>query len=295
MDLHHLRIFLSVFRNRSFSKASRELRLAQPTVSDHIKTLEDYLDCVLFDRLGRRIIPTGEAELLYNHAIEVTEKADSIRNALGQFKKEVTGDLVIGASSIPGTYLLPALMATFKKKYPAVSFQILVSDSKAIVEKLLKHEILVGIVGAKLSSQHVSYVPFLEDELIVVSSPSLVKSMRMNLKDMTKYPMVMREEGSGTRREAEKILEAHGVAPESIRPAGIFGSPDAVKQAVKVGLGIAVVSKFSVVEELKHGTLRAVKLDIIRMHRNFYIATHKKRALPRLYQLFLEHLKSKSS
>src|ERR1700687_1846836 len=115
MDLHHLRIFLSVFRNRSFSKASRELRLAQPTVSDDIKTLEDYLDCVLFERLGRKIIPTGEAELLYNHAIEVTEKADSIRHALGQFKKEVAGELIIGASSIPGTYLLPLLMASFKK------------------------------------------------------------------------------------------------------------------------------------------------------------------------------------
>jgi DNA-binding transcriptional LysR family regulator len=290
MDLHHLRIFLSVFRNRSFSKASRELRLAQPTVSDHIKTLEDYLDCSLFDRLGRKIIPTGEAELLYNHAVEVTEKADSIRHALGQFKKEVAGELIIGASSIPGTYLLPLLMASFKKRYPAVSFQILVSDSKAITEKVLKHEVLVGMVGAKLGSQHISYVPFMEDELIVVSSPAMVKGMRMGLKDLSTYPMVMREEGSGTRREAEKRLEAHGVAPESLRPAGIFGSPDAVKQAVKAGLGIAVVSKFSVVEELKHGTLKSVKLNNIRMLRNFYIATHRKRALPRLYQLFLEHL-----
>jgi DNA-binding transcriptional LysR family regulator len=294
MDIHHLRIFLSVFRNRSFSKASRELRLSQPTVSDHIRTLEGHLECTLFDRLGRKIIPTREAEVLYNHAIEITEKADSIRHALGQFKKEVAGELIIGASSIPGTYLLPSLVASFKKKYRAVSFQILVSDSKAIVEKVVKHEILLGMVGTKQNSSQISYVPFMEDELIVVSAPSLIKNYRMKLKDLSKYPMVMREEGSGTRREAEKIFEAHGFSMETMQHAGVFGSTDAVKQAVKAGLGIAVVSKFSVDEELKHGTLKEVKLNDIMMKRHFYVATHRKRVLPRLYQLFMEHLKSLS-
>ena len=294
MDIHHLRIFLSVFRNRSFSKASRELRLSQPTVSDHIKSLEDYLECSLFERLAKKIIPTGEAEVLYNHAIEVTEKADNIRHAIGQFKKEVAGELIIGASSIPGTYLLPALMASFKIKYPAVSFQILVSDSKAIVEKVLKHEILLGMVGARLNSSQISYVPFMEDELIVVSTRSLVKGNRLNLKDLSKYPMVMREEGSGTRREAEKLLEAQGFSMDAMQRAGVFGSTDAVKQAVKAGLGIAVVSKFSVEDELKHGTLKEIKLSNVRMKRNFYAATHKNRVLPRLYQLFLQHLQSPS-
>src|ERR1700687_812402 len=109
MDIHHLRIFLSVFRNRSFSKASKELRLSQPTISDHIRSLEEHLECALFERLARKIIPTGEAEVLYNYAIEVTEKADSIRHAIGQFKKEVAGELIIGESSIPGAYLLPSL------------------------------------------------------------------------------------------------------------------------------------------------------------------------------------------
>jgi len=294
MDIHHLRIFLSVFRNRSFSKASRELRLSQPTISDHIRSLEEHLECELFERLARKIIPTGEAEVLYNYAIEVTEKADSIRHAIGQFKKEVAGELIIGASSIPGTYLLPSMMAFFKKKYPAVSFQIIVSDSRAIVEKVLKHEILLGMVGARLNTSQVSFVPFMEDELIVVSSPSLVKGKRITLKDLLKYPMVMREEGSGTRREAEKHFEDHGFSPENMVHAGVFGSTDAVKQAVKAGLGIAVVSKYSVTDELKHGTLKEIKLDNVRMKRSFYVATHKKRSLPRLYQLFLEHLKPQS-
>jgi DNA-binding transcriptional LysR family regulator len=294
MDIHHLRIFLSVFRNRSFSKASRELRLSQPTVSDHIKSLEAYLECTLFERLAKKIIPTGEAEVLYNHAIEVTEKADNIRHAIGQFKKEVAGELIIGASSIPGTYLMPSLMASFKKQYPAISFQILVSDSKAIAEKVLKHEILLGMVGARLNSSYLSYMPFMEDELIVVSSSALIKSKIVTMQDLSKYPMVLREEGSGTRREAEKYFEVHGLSPENMAHAGVFGSTDAVKQAVKAGLGIAVVSKFSVEDELKYGTLKEIKLSNVRMKRSFYAATHKKRVLPRLYQLFLEHLKPRS-
>jgi DNA-binding transcriptional LysR family regulator len=150
------------------------------------------------------------------------------------------------------------------------------------------------MVGARLNSSHLSYVPFMEDELIAVSSPSLVKNNRMTLKDLSKYPMVMREEGSGTRRETERYFEDHGLSLDTMLHAGIFGSTDAVKQAVKAGLGIAVVSKFSVQDEVKHGTLKEIKLAHVRIKRNFYVATHKKRSLPRLYQLFLEHLKSQS-
>ena len=290
MDLHHLRIFLSVFRNRSFSKASQQLHLSQPTVSDHIKTLEEYLDCRLFDRTGRKIIPTGEGQLLHDLAFEIVEKADGLRHALGRFKKEVAGEVVIGASSIPGTYLLPSLVASFKKNYPPVSFQILVSDSRAVVDKLLKHEMLLGVVGSKLNHAAIQYEPFMEDELIVISSPSLVKRGRIALKDIPKYPMLCREEGSGTRRETERILAAEGVSRDSLQQVAVFGSTDAIKQAVKAGLGIAIVSKFAVVDELSHRTLKKVEIGDTDMKRGFYIATHRKRSLPRLYQLFFDHL-----
>lgn len=294
MDIHHLRIFLSVFRNRSFSKASHQLHLTQPTVSDHIKTLEEYLDAPLFDRLGKKIIPTREAEVLYNHATEIVEKADGLRHAVGQFRKEVAGELVIGASSIPGTYLLPSFVASFKANYPSVSFQILVSDSRAVVEKLLKHEMLLGLVGARLNNTLIAYEPFLEDELILVSSPSLIRKSRIALRDLLKYPVVCREEGSGTRRETERILSAHGLSRESLQQAAVFGSTDAIKQAVKAGLGVAIVSRFSVEDELKHGTLRRVAIADVDMKRSFYIALHRKRSLPLLYQTFLDHIKSLS-
>jgi len=290
MDIHHLMVFASVFKNKSFSKASKELYLTQPTVSDHVKSLEEELNCKLFDRLGRTIIPTKEAEALYSHAMELIEKANNIKDFIGYLKKEVAGELVIGASTIPGTYLMPSIMAKFRKIYPSISFQILISDSRGIVEKISRHELLIGIVGAKLANSQITYVPLLEDELIVVSSPVLTKNRQLTLKELMKLPMVLREEGSGTRREAEKILEDKGVSLEDIKVAGIFGSTDAIKQAVKAGLGVSILSRLSVKDELKYGIFKEIKLSDIQMKRKFYIVTHKKRTLPAAHNLFLEHL-----
>ncbi|MEW6215474.1 MAG: selenium metabolism-associated LysR family transcriptional regulator [Nitrospirota bacterium] len=294
MDIHQLKIFVSVYKNRSFSKASEELYLTQPTISDHIKTLEGGFDCKLFDRLGRTIIPTKEAEVLYTHAVEIIEKANTIKDIIGQFKKELTGELIIGASTIPGTYLMPHIMAEFQKKYPSVSFQILVSDSKGIIDRVLRHELLMGVVGAKLNNTQINYIPFMNDELIAVSAPSLIKKEQMTLGELIKFPMVLREEGSGTRKETEKILENKGISLENIKIGGIFGSTDAVKQAVKAGLGISILSKLSVTDELKHNILKEIKLTDIQMKRKFYIVTHKKRTLPSLYNVFLEYIKTGS-
>jgi DNA-binding transcriptional LysR family regulator len=294
MDIHQLRVFASVFKNKSFSKASKELHLTQPTISSHIKGLEEEFNCALFDRLGRTIIPTKEAEILYGHALEIIEKADTLKETIGRVKKEITGKLVIGASTIPGVYLMPPMMTVFQKKYPSISFQILISDSGEIVNSVLKQELLLGIVGAKLGDEQISYKPFVEDELIVISSTSLTKSNRITIKELIKFPMVLREEGSGTRRETEKILEDRGITFDNIKIAGIFGSTDAIKQAVKAGLGVSIISRFSVKDELKHGILKEIKLTDIQMRRKFYIVTHKKRTFPLAYSIFLKYIMAES-
>ena len=290
MDIHKLRVFTSVFKNRSFSKASEALHLTQPTISNHIKALEDEFACKLFDRMGRTIIPTKEAEVLYGKATEIIEKADALKEALGQLKKETTGELVIGASTIPGVYLMPRIMKEFQEKFPAISFQILIADSGGVIDSISKHELLLGIVGAKLGNDQIDYTPFVEDELIVVSAPLKTEKSSMTLKELVALPMVFREEGSGTRREVEKFLESEGISFDHMKIAGIFGSTDAVKQAVKAGLGVSILSKFSVADELEHKLLEEIKLTDIHMKRNFYIVTHKKRTLTRLYDLFLKHI-----
>lgn len=294
MDIHQLKVFAAVYKNRSFSRASEALHLTQPTISNHIKTLEDEFGCKLFDRLGRSIIPTKEAEVLYTHALEIITKAETIDEAIREIKKDLTGKIIIGASTIPGVYLMPRMMTEFRKKYPEISFQIQISDSRGILESIARHDLLLGIVGAKLGNDQIHYIPFVEDQLIVIASPSKVKEKSLPLKKLTDYPLVLREEGSGTRRETEKFLESKGLPSGKFQIAGIFGSTDAVKQAVKAGLGISILSKFAVADELEHGILQEITLTDLQMRRRFYIVVHKKRTLPKAYEIFLEHILTES-
>lgn len=290
MDIHRLRVFVSVFKHKSFSKASEELHLTQPTISDHIKALEEELNCMLFDRLGRTIIPTKEAGALYNHAMEIIEKVDAVKDAIGQLKKEVSGELFIGASTIPGTYVIPHIISDFTKEYPSVSFQVVESDSRGIVEKVLRHELLLGIVGAKLSNAQLTFTPVMEEELIAVSSPSLIRKNEMSLEELTELPIIIREEGSGTRKEMERILESRDISLDRLKIAGIFGSTDAVKQAVKAGLGTSIISELAVKDELKYKVLKKINVRGMQMKRKFYAVTHKKRTLPLAYSNFLDYL-----
>lgn len=297
IDVHQLRVFASVYKNRSFSRASEELSLTQPTVSDHIKTLEEELNCRLFDRLGRTIIPTKEADVLYRHALEVIEKTDSIKDLISRTHKRLEGELTIGASTIPGTYLMPYIVSKFQRLYPLLSFQIIISDSKEILQKILRHDLLIGVIGSRLVTSNVNYTPFLDDELIAVCSPDFyrergIKPKGLTLKELVEFPFILREEGSGTQKETEKILEEQGLSLDDLKVTAIFGSTDAVKQAVKAGLGVAIVSKHAVKEELRFELLREIRLTDIQMRRKFYIVTHKKRTLPHSYSLFLEHLKT---
>jgi DNA-binding transcriptional LysR family regulator len=294
MDIHQLKAFSLVFKHKSFTKASEDLNVKQPTISNHIKSLENELKCKLFDRLGRSVIPTIEAESLYPHSQDLLEKVDVLKEAISEVKHALAGKLIVGASTIPGVYLLPRILCNFQKQYQSISHQIMISDSMEVVENISRHELLLGIVGAKLPNEQIRYIPFIEDELIAVSSPALIENNRMTLKEFIKHPMIKREEGSGTLKETEKYLKGKGVSIDDIKIAGIFGSTDAVKQAVKAGLGVSILSKFSVADELKHKSLVQIELDDIHMKRQFYVVTHKKRTLPKLYDAFFHHLLHKA-
>ena len=292
MDIHHIKVFASVYRRRSFSRAAEELNLSQPTVSDHVRALEDELNCKLFDRLPRKVIPTKEAAVLIGKAQEIIERVEGFRDVLGELRKDLSGHVIVGASTIPGTYILPGLAAAFRKKNAAILFEVVVSDSRAIIDKVAGDDLLIGVVGAKLESRQVDYKSFLDDELIAVTSDSYDARKNISISDLTGLPIVMREQGSGTRREFEKILEREGIDFQHLNVIGIFGSTDAVKQAVKEGMGVSIISRRSVKDELKCGSLKEITIKDVNMRRQFHIITHRKRTLPHLYKVFMEYLLS---
>jgi len=293
MDIHQLRVFCSVFRNRSFSRAAAEQRLTQPTVSEHIADLERNLGALLFDRAGRSIHPTPAAEILFTRANDIIEQMSAIPEAIAHSRKDLSGQIVIGASSIPAVYMVPAAIASFRERHPGVSFLVRASDSREIAALVASHELTLGIVGSRIVRGHLHYHPLMEDELVVVV-PAHGWEKFSTLRRLARQPAVLREEGSGTRREAERILQAAGIDATQLVVAAVLGSTDAVKQGVKAGIGWSVVSRRAVEEEIAAGTLRVAPIAA-RMRRSFYAVSHTRRSLTAGCQAFIDHLASRAA
>ena len=290
MDIHHLKIFVSVYKNKSFTKASEELHISQPTISEHIKNLESSLDCRLFDRLGRSIMPTAEADLLYPKALQILEGLDQIQQEITAAGTGVKGKLVIGASTIPGAYILPRMAYSFKNQYPEIAFEILIEDSGKITNMVLQHDLLCGIVGAKMKSDKLDYASLIEDELVLVASPKSLNKKKITLDELTKLPFLQREEGSGTRQTFENFLRKNNFSTVDFNIVATLGSTSAVKQAVKAKLGASVISRIAVQEELDNNILQEIPIINLKMKRKFYLVQQKKRTLPPQYLAFCKHL-----
>lgn len=295
MDVHQLRVFASVFRHQSFSKASRELKLTQPTISNHVMSLEKELGCKLFDRTGRRIIPTEEGEALYLHALDLTDKLDAIPDAIRGVDKEITGQLILGASTIPGTYILPAAAAAFVKRYPGVTFEIRLGDTEEIANLVLDHKIVLGAVGAKSARIVLDYQPFIEDELVLAGPPKIIARDTVSLEQLRAFPFILREEGSGTRKVMEEYLAKKGLSIKSLNVVAVLGSTDAVREAIKADLGVSILSKFAVMEESAANRLVVARIKGLSMKRMFFIVSHKKRTMPAHYRLFVQNMIQRSA
>ena len=293
MDIHHLKIFVSVYKNKSFTKASEKLHISQPTISEHIKNLEKFLDCKLFDRLGRSIMPTAEADVLYPKALQIIDDLDQIQEDISAARTGVKGKLIIGASTIPGAYILPRIAYTFKKQYPDVAFEILIEDSGKITNMVLQHDLFFGIVGAKMISDKLDYEPLIEDELVLVATPELLPQKTITLDKLRSIPFLQREIGSGTRQTFENFLKKNTITTNSFNIVATLGSISAVKQAVKENLGASVISRVAVQEALDNSILHEIPIINMNMKRKFYLVLQKKRTLPTQYAAFCKHMKIK--
>ena len=291
MDIHHLKIFASVYKYRSFTRASEELHISQPTISEHIKNLENSLDCKLFDRLGRSIMPTAEADVLYPKTLLLLDDLDSMKEEVTAAGTGIKGKLVIGASTIPGTYILPRMAYSFKKQHPDVSFEILIEDSARITGMVLQHELLCGIVGARTKSDKLDYASLLEDEIILVATRKVLNQKTVTLEKLLSIPFLQREVGSGTRQTFENFIRKSAISNDNFNTVATLGSTSAVKQAAKEGLGASVISRIAVQEELDRGILHEITIRNMKMKRKFYLVLQKKRTLPPQYLAFCNHLK----
>jgi len=286
---------VAVYREKSFTKAAELLFTSQPTISEHMQNLEARLNCRLFDRLGRSILPTAQAELLYPRAIAILDDLRRLEEDINTTRQGTSGELVIGASTIPGTYILPAIAASFKNDFPGISFEIRINDSAKIVDAVAENELLFGVVGAKIPVAGLVFQPFIEDELILAAAAANPVPPSISMETLHSLPFIVRERGSGTRKSIEALLGQQRQSFEQFNICATLGSSSAVKEAIKADLGLSIISRHAVRDELLQGSIKEVDVSGLTMKRNFFVVTSRKRTQPNHYQLFLERLLRLSS
>jgi DNA-binding transcriptional LysR family regulator len=294
IDFRHLETFCRVAELKSFSKAAGDLFLTQPTISGHILSLERSLSLRLFDRTGREVRLTKAGEVFLRYASKIISSRKDLLNALIDFSQGIRGELSLGASTIPGEYLLPKLMGDFKKDHPQFTLSLKIADTKEIVQWVLQGHVEFGMIGSKLDHPSLHYEKYEEDEIIVVApfGHFLTKKRRVDLSDLVKETWIMREEGSGTQMVVEKALRKKGKSLRQFNGTIEMGSTSSLKEGVKAGLGLAFISKRAVEEELKKGLLSQVSIEgIDPIVRPFYIVSHRGRTLSPVGMKFLQYLK----
>lgn len=293
MNLRGLEAFRAVYEEASFTEAARRLGLSQPTVSSHIRSLEKELGAPLFDRLGREIAPTRAARLLYRHARRLLDLSQEMTGELDHFLHGLQGHLQAGASTIPGEYWLPPRIGRFHELHPEIEVTLEIHDSRAVVERVRDGRLELGVVGARIDGGELEFQELAVDRLILVAPPERRWNLdpEVRLDELEKIPFVMREVGSGTRLQLERALAGRGMAADRLRVVAELGSTTAVKEAVKAGLGVSVLSRLAVRTELEAGLLRAVALpELDALTRSFFSVVHTGRALSPLAEAFRDFL-----
>ena len=293
IDFRHLETFCRVADLKSFSKAADDLFLTQPTISGHILSLEHSLSLRLFDRTGREVRLTKAGEVFLRYASKILSSRKDLLNALSEFSQGIRGELSLGASTIPGEYLLPKLMGHFKKEHPHFTLSLKIADTKEVAQLVLEGDVEYGMIGGKLNHNFLHYEKYEEDEIIVVapSGHPLTKKKKADLTDLLKEPWIIREEGSGTQMAVEKALRKKGMSLKQFNVVMEMGSTSAVKEGVKVGLGLAFISKRAVEEELKQGLFSRIHVEgIDPISRQLYIVSHRGRTLSPIGMEFLRFL-----
>jgi len=290
MTLRQLEVFLAVAREKSFSRAAKKIHSSQPTLSEHISELEGELGKKLFFRRGREVTMTEAGRVFEQYAASAVSSVEGARQALADLDGLAHGSLLIGASTTPGLYVMPGIVAAFRAKYPGVDLKLQIANSQVIEGRVRERELDLGIVGGHaVSPGEECLAAGMLDELVLIVSPAHAWARRRNIapEALADERLLVRETGSATRSVTERALQRAGV---KFRVAMELDHTEAIKQGVMAGLGVAFVSVYAVQGETTTGRLRALRLRGIRIHRHFHVIHHEARRITASVRAFMEVL-----
>ena len=293
VTLHQLRVFRAVADRLSFSAAAHELRLSQPSVSYQVKELERAIGMDLLDRLGKRVELTQAGRQLLVHVRRILNTIDEASIVLEELRGLQRGTLKVGASTTVGIYVIPSQLGAFKKLHPGLAISLEIGNRGAVQERVLANELDLAVVGPPLKHSDLAVIPWLFDELVVIAPEDhpLAHRTGLTLKDLKDEPMLMREQGSGTRWAVEKQARKAGV---QLQVAMELGSNGAIKHAVESGLGLAILSRRAIELERSSGALAELDVEGFPVRRQWHIVHLKRNRMAAPVASFIEFLKGGS-
>lgn len=271
MSDFRLKVFRSVAKNLSFTKASQELFVSQPAITKHIQELESAYQARLFDRQGSKISLTEAGKLLLEHCDRILEDYKRLEYEMHLLHNEYTGELRLGASTTIAQYVLPPLLANFIGKFPQVNLSMMNGNSREIEAALQEHRIDLGLVEGVFRLPNLKYTTFLEDELVAVvrTKSKLTLPEEIIPEDLLNIPLVLRERGSGTLDLIERTLGQRGIKLSSLQVLMYLGSTESIKLFLESTDCMGIVSVRSICKELAAGTFRVVEIKGMSMFREF--------------------------
>lgn len=271
MSDFRLKVFYSVAKNLSFTKASQELFVSQPAITKHIRELEGMYQTRLFNRLGNRISLTEAGQVMLEHCERILSEYRRLEYDMHLLHNEYTGLLRLGASTTIAQYILPAVLAKFTEKFPKIQISLIDTNSRNIEQALQEHVIDLGMVEGVFRSPVLKYEPFLCDELVTVVSAKVGEKVpeELSVEEFTQLPLVLRERGSGTLDTIEMALAERGLKLSSLKVKMNLGSTESIKSFLRYSHCAGIVSVFSVYDELESGAFRIVEVPEMKFKRHF--------------------------
>ena len=288
MNLDYLKTYIEVIRLGSFSEAARKLSISQPAVSFQIQKLEQDLGVRLIDRSQKAITITEAGKRLLRFAESVEEERGHLRHELDQLREEVTGNLVVTASTIPGEFLLPSILSEFKALHPAIRAQVAVSDSLTVISGVRDGAYEVGFCGIAPEGQGLEAFKIADDEIVLIVFPEhpFAERREVSLAELEGEPLIFREETSGTQQSLQAFLSRAGDLSKWV-PNLLLGTTQAVVSAVEARAGIAFVSNLAIKKSLALNLVKVVKVEGLTLKRDFFCIYRKERIVSRLLEEFI--------
>ena len=291
ITMQQMEALIHLVDERSFSRAAKKMYLTQPSLTKHIKNLEDSIDAQVVIRKNTGISLTPEGKIMYDYARRIFKLVDEAKERVGRVREDESGSIFVSASTIPSTYILPYVLQAFNKRYRDIHCYVQMNDSEGTVNMVLDGQAEIGFIGKLTADKKLNVEQVWQDKLILVVPDGHVwqKKGKITIEELSREPFIVRERGSATRATLEEYLrENAGSNLADFNIVSELGSSEAVKEAIIAGLGVSILSVHAVKRDLKRGLLIELPLEDHKIERNFYVIYKKRFGLLNHHKLFLD-------